>query len=196
MRWLKPQENEYTNSLLSVVRHYDSGRNYVSMHKGSVQYKDRVDQLVGDRNPRDILLSTIDHLTDLLQNITESQLKEVPTGAWSINDVLQHLVDAEMVNGYRLRMVLTADTPELPGFNQDVWVTRFNTVRDSLEIIREWTIFRSYNLRLIQTLSSGELSRVYIHQERGGETTRDLLHLMAGHDLIHCEQIKRLISHL
>lgn len=166
------------------------------MHKRSVQYKERVHQLVGDRNPQEILSSTIDYVTDLLQNITESQLKEVPTGIWYINDVLQHLVDAEMVNGYRLRMVLTADTPELPGFNQDLWVTRFNTALTSTEIISEWFAFRTYNLRLIHTLTPSELNRKYLHQERGNETTRDLLHLMAGHDLIHCEQIKRLISHL
>lgn len=162
----------------------------------SLKYKQRIEELVGDKQPIEILSSTISDLKQVLANLEASQLDQIPSGSWSIKDVLQHLVDAEMVNGYRLRMALTAQQPLLPGFNQDLWVQRFNDSRNSTVILEEWQHFRSFNLRLIYTITAEELEKVYVHEERGQETVADLLHLIAGHDLIHLEQIKRLIRQL
>jgi len=165
-------------------------------HRNSLAYKDRIDELVGDQDPLQILASTISSMQDLLGNLRPSQLDTIPSGSWSINDVLQHLVDAEMVNGYRLRMVLSAERPTLPGYNQDYWVERFNLKRTSNSVMQDWKFMRAYNLRILQTLKSEELNREYLHLERGTETLADLVHLMAGHDLLHKEQIKRLIEDL
>jgi uncharacterized damage-inducible protein DinB len=168
----------------------------VTDYKSSLVYKERIDALVGDRDPLDILSSTISLIQQTLANLPSEQLQSIPSGSWSINDILQHLVDAEMVNGYRLRMVLSAEAPTLPGYNQDFWVERFNLKRSTDAVFSDWKFMRSYNLRIIQTLTPSELNREYKHLERGTETLADLVHLMAGHDLLHFEQIKRLITAL
>ena len=162
--------------------------------KSSVDYQERIDQLVGDRNPHDILSSTLAQFHQLLAGLEEEKARAVPVGSWSVNDVLQHLVDAEMVNGYRLRMALSSYRPQLPGFNQDYWVERFNTDRTLSKILADWEMLRAYNLRLIQSINGDELNKEYVHEERGVETVYDLLHLIAGHDLIHLQQVKRLLN--
>lgn len=165
----------------------------MTAYKKSIQYKARINSLVGNKDPVDILSSTGVGLAQLLKDVAAAQAKAIPVGTWSINDIVQHLVDAEMVNGCRLRIVLSVEQPELPGFNQDYWVQRFNSKQALKTALMEWNVFRNYNLRLIKTLTNEELKRKYLHKERGAETVFDLLKLMAGHDLIHLDQIRKLL---
>ena len=150
--------------------------------------------MVGDSDPLEVLSSTIGQFKKLLAGVDEKQATAIPHGSWSINDVLQHLVDAETVNGYRFRMALSSYRPQLPGFNQDYWVERFNTNRAIESIVKDWELIRSYNLRLIESITDEEMDREYLHEERGVETVADLLHLMAGHDLLHLQQVIKLID--
>ncbi len=162
--------------------------------KSSVNYQERIDQLVGDSNPQDILSSTLVQFNQLLAGLSEEKASAAAVGSWSINDVLQHLVDAELVNGYRLRMALSSYRPQLPGFNQDYWVQRFNTDRTLSQILADWEMLRAYNLRLIRSINQDELQNEYLHEERGVETVYDLLRLIAGHDLIHLQQVQKLLN--
>ena len=166
----------------------------MDQYKTSISYKERIDQLVGDSDPLEVLASTIGQFKELLATVDEKQAATIPHGSWSANDVLQHLVDAEVVNGYRLRMALSSYRPQLPGFNQDYWVERFNSSRTIDDIIQEWELIRAYNIRLIQSISADEMKKEYLHEERGVETVADLLHLMAGHDLIHLQQVNQLLK--
>ena len=164
--------------------------------KSSLLYKQRVDELVGDQNPLEILSSSIPKFSRLLCPLSKTVLESTDINKWSISDILQHLVDAELVNGYRVRMVLSESKPILPGYHQEYWVHRFNTAISLKEIITQWTMLRGRNLLLLQTLTIDEKKRIYIHQERGEETLQDLLILMAGHDLIHWKQVNRIFSEM
>ena len=53
-------------------------------------------------------------------------------------------------------------------------------------------ILRKANLRLVNSLSDGELQRSGSHSERGEETVEHMIHLYAGHDLVHLSQIARI----
>lgn len=166
----------------------------MSASQSSVLYKQRIDQLVGDSDPRGILSSTLEDFNKLLSKLDKEPTRTISDSQWSVNDVLQHLVDAELVNGYRLRMALAAKQPELPGFDQDFWVQRFNTERSTTQILEEWRVMRNYNLRIINSITGEELKKEYRHPQRGLENVGDLLRLMAGHDLIHKQQIQSLLS--
>ena len=168
----------------------------MSSYKSSLLYKQRVDELVGDQNPLEILSSTISKFSELLRPLSKTVLESTDYNKWSISDILQHLVDAELTNGYRVRMVLSETKPMLPGYNQEYWVERFNTAISLKEILTKWSVLRDYNLRLLQTLTDDEKKRGYIHQERGEEILQDLLILMAGHDLMHWEQVNRILREI
>ena len=51
---------------------------------------------------------------------------------------------------------------------------------------------RAANLAWVQSLSDEELDRAGIHEERGEESVRRIVKLLAAHDIVHCRQIERI----
>jgi hypothetical protein len=62
-------------------------------------------------------------LERLLKGVPASKLRKRPApGKWSIAEIVAHLADAELVRGYRMRMILGAPGTPIQAFNQDDWV--------------------------------------------------------------------------
>ncbi len=107
--------------------------------------------------------------------------------------VLQHLADSELVCGYRLRMVLVHERPDITGYDQDLWAARLHYEdADPRQGIRDFTVLREANLRLLTRAFARELARVGLHAERGEESVSHMIRLYAGHDLLHLKQIERI----
>jgi len=114
-------------------------------------------------------------------------------GKWSMIEVAQHLADSEIVAGFRLRMILAHDRPEITAYDQDLWAERLRYREAKLdEVLEQLEALRGANLRLARSLTRDELSRVGLHAERGAESVGYLLRLMAGHDLVHLDQLARI----
>jgi hypothetical protein len=150
--------------------------------------------LLGGRDPLDVLRSTPATISVVVSGLTSAQI-ETPErpGKWSIRHVVQHLGDAEMVVGVRLRLVLAEDRPPLIAYDQDIWADRlrYNEVpfADALE---QFTQIRRVNLRLWAGLSEADQARVGIHTERGEESLGFMRRIHAGHDLAHLRQLSRI----
>lgn len=152
--------------------------------------------VLGNRDPLQVLNELVPWLTERTQGVGDTVLRrpEAP-GKWSVVQVIQHLADSELVFGFRIRMVLTADQPPLQGFDQDLWAREL-AYQDAQVDIALWQLrgLRIPNLRLARTLSPQQLERVGIHSERGPESAGHLLKLMAAHDLVHRRQIDRILA--
>lgn len=157
-------------------------------------YADAVRALVGDTDPLEIQRRLVDSLRALVGALTDDELRRPESeGKWSIADVVGHLVDAELVHGYRLRMMLTHDEPALAGYDQDAFVERMRfDVADIGRCLDELAMLRDRNLRLLATLRPDERSRAVVHGERGRETVEMTITLIAGHDLVHLQQVDRI----
>jgi hypothetical protein len=150
--------------------------------------------LVGSDAPLDILQNTKPRLRQMIRGLSESQLarREAP-GKWSINHVLRHLADSEIVWGWRMRMVLSHDRPPITGYDQDAWADRLGYAEaDAEESIREFGVLRAGNLRLLRNATADDMSRVGVHAERGEESVAHMMKMYAGHDLLHLNQIERI----
>lgn len=150
--------------------------------------------LLGERDPLEVLRQTESALRDVLDGLAEEQRTQAEAPAkWSVRHVIQHLVDSELVWGYRLRMVLAHDRPTLTGYDQDRWAERlgYGDV-DAEQALRDFAVLRDGNLRLLARLSSDALARVGVHAERGEESVAHMIRLYAGHDLLHLRQIDRI----
>lgn len=150
--------------------------------------------LLGKRDPLEVLRSTPGAISVVVSGLTTAQIQtpERP-GKWSIRHVVQHLGDAEMVVGVRLRMVLAEERPPLIAYDQDVWADRLRydevPFTDALE---QFTHVRRFNLRLWAGMSAADLVRVGIHTERGEESLGFMRNIHAGHDLVHLRQLSRI----
>jgi len=172
-----------------------SGSNPASQAKeNAAAYVQLLMELLGDRDPLAVQSEQIDWLASATSGIDVAMLRRPEkAGKWSIIQVVQHLADTELVFGYRVRMVLTHDTPEIQGYDQDLWANelKYNEadLRDALDQLRQ---LRAANLRLLRSLSPAQMERIGLHSERGPESVMKMVKMIGGHDILHRNQIKRI----
>jgi hypothetical protein len=150
--------------------------------------------LVEGHEPLRVLHDTPSALTRALEELGPRAVRipEAP-GKWSVNEVLQHLADSELVFGWRIRLVLAHDRPAITGYDQDRWAERLRYAdEDPREAIDRFTVLRRANVRLLERASDDDLRRVGVHAERGEESLAHIIRLYAGHDLLHLRQIARI----
>jgi hypothetical protein len=150
--------------------------------------------LLGGRDPFEVQSQQFATLQAEIAGIDNATLRrpEKP-GKWSILQVIQHLADSEVVYRYRMRKILAQPTPEIQGYDQDLWAANLNynemDLSEALEIIR---VLRSANLKMLHDLNETQLERYGMHSERGPESVRKVLQMLAGHDILHLNQIRRI----
>jgi len=160
----------------------------------SPDYRLTLFSLVGDQDPRAILRDPTSHLETILAGVSvdEMRLPEAP-GKWSILQVLGHLVDTELTYGFRARLILAQDRPPIAGYDQDAFGERLHyNEMDPRQLLETLRMVRRHNLALADRLSDEELDREGLHSERGPESVRMIIRMMAGHDLVHRRQIQRI----
>lgn len=159
-------------------------------------YIARMLSLVGaDDDPMTILADTPLRLSDLVTNVDASLLARRPQPArWSINEIVAHMADAELVTGYRLRMILATNGTPIQAFDQDVWAKVFHyEACAAAESARLFAAYRSGTLQVLALAGDALLDNHGQHAERGRETVRHLLRFYAGHDRNHLGQIERIV---
>jgi hypothetical protein len=150
--------------------------------------------LLGERDPLSVLRDTPGALRRAMHGLSSTQLRQPERpGKWSINEVLQHLADSEVVWAWRMRLILAQDRPPLTGYDQDLWAARLQYGEgDPGEALELFSVLRRANLRLLERSSGEDLKRVGVHVERGEESLEHLRRLYAGHDILHLRQIERI----
>lgn len=159
-----------------------------------VAYREALIARLDGRDPVEELAMLFERLPAALEGLTEEQVRRPEAdGKWSILEVICHLADTEWVQGWRIRRVLTEDCPVLEPMDQDVWAARLGYRETDLEdALDQLRALRVANLHLIGRLRPGDLERVCHHPERGDESLRTILRLVAGHDGVHLDQIARI----
>lgn len=153
-------------------------------------------ELLGKDEPLEVLGHSVGEVRELTQTVPAEVLaKSTGPGEWSAHQLLLHLADTELVYGVRIRMIVTQERPILVGYDQDAWGSRFKDLDESgQQTFLRWRILREANLRLLSSLATDEWSRVGNHSERGEESIRFMVSLLAGHDRAHLDQMKRALS--
>lgn len=112
---------------------------------------------------------------------------------WSIRDVLVHLSDTELVRAVRFRTMLTEDSPQLAGFDQEVWKRKLHYLWRSPEAAL--SLFQQLRYGSAEMLRQCDLrawDRIGVHPERGNISVADLVRIGAEHVDEHVAQIAAL----
>jgi hypothetical protein len=162
--------------------------------ENAANYVKALMDLLGDRDPFQVQSELLTTLQKELAGIDEATLRrpEKP-GKWSILQVVQHLADSELVSRYRMRLVLAQPTPEIHGYDQDLWATALKYNEAELaEALEQLRVLRAANLKMLRSLNEEQMERFGLHNERGPESIRKMMQMIAGHDLLHLNQIRRI----
>jgi hypothetical protein len=139
-----------------------------------------------------ILAATPGEIGKLIMAIGAEKENTAPApGKWSPAEIVAHLADCELVFGFRLRQTLAENAPVIQPFDQDKWGATYMGVpaKQALEV---FAALRGWNLRLIGLALPEAAERPVTHPERGTMTFLTIVETMAGHDLNHLGQLKRL----
>ena len=160
------------------------------------QYNARVAAYTQDRDPIAMQRETPELLARLIEAASDDDLRRQPAqGKWSVSGILAHLAEDELASSWRYRQMLENDGVSLAGFDQDEWARLGDYAswapKEALVLFR---LLREANLRMLARLTSEQWQRSGVHAERGRITVADLARHMAGHDVNHIEQVRKLLG--
>lgn len=146
-----------------------------------------------DGRPVEVILRTTPQaIYKVLEEMGEANTATRPApGKWSAAEIISHLADCELVFGFRLRQTLAEDGPTIQPFDQDKWAAQYAGI-DAMIALDAFTAMRDWNLRMIQASLPAAAGRTMTHPERGTMTFQAVVETMAGHDLNHLGQLRRM----
>jgi hypothetical protein len=171
---------------------FTNSKNAAKEH--AFRYTEAVLELLGERDPLEVMSGHVAFLKKATKGLSTEQMRtrESPR-KWSILEVLGHLGDTELVYRYRLRMIVAEPGCNIVGYDQDAWCKRLRyQEQEPADVLKEIEAMRGATLRWLRQLSETELARSGQHDERGEESVRHIMRMVAGHDLLHHRQIERI----
>lgn len=153
-------------------------------------------KFLGRRDPLVVAAGTPAKIASLIRGLTPRELARSPApGKWSIQEIISHLADTEMVMSCRARWIAFEDHPRLVPFDQEKWAAgRVREKEPLAETLERFRLLRRSQLRLFRHAARKDFRRAGFHPERGVVTLRVQLETLAGHDLNHLAQIQRLVA--
>jgi hypothetical protein len=166
------------------------------MTETAQQYIQRITGHVEGKKPLAVQAATAKKLQRLIKGVPATRLRKRPApDKWSVNEILAHLADTEIVGSFRMRFILGAPGTAIAGFDQDAWVKSLHyEKRDARESLEQFRALREANLALLKTLTPEQWKHYGMHSERGQETIKHIVRMFAGHDINHLQQIERILG--
>jgi uncharacterized damage-inducible protein DinB len=165
------------------------------MKETAQEYTQRIVAHTEGKKPLAVQAATAKRLVRLIKGVPTSKLRKRPApDKWSVGEILAHLAEAEIVAGFRMRLILGAPGTPIAAFDQDAWVISGHYAkRDPRKSAEQFRVVREANLALLKSLTPEQWKHYGIHAERGQETIAHIVRLYAGHDLNHLGQIEAIL---
>jgi len=182
--------------VFSPKRKTDFHPGLAKMKETVQQYIQRINGYAEGKKPLAVQTATAKKLERLIKGVPTSKLRKRPApDKWSVGEIMTHLADAEIVGGFRMRLILGAPGTPVAAFDQDAWVVSGHYVkRDPRKSLAQFRAVREANLALLKSLTPEQWKHYGMHSERGQETIEHIVRMFAGHDLNHLQQIERILG--
>jgi len=156
------------------------------------EYTRRILGYLEGKDPLEVLAATPRQVSRLIKDFPRKRLaRRVIPDKWSVTEILAHLADSEMVYGYRIRLLLEAGSPPIQATDQDKWAAFSDYAgQDPALSVDALRTGRERLVRLLKDLPAESWELYGMHSERGRETVRRVVEMLAGHDLNHLMQIR------
>jgi hypothetical protein len=166
------------------------------MNETPQQYTERILSYIEGKEPLAVQTATAEKLGQLVKGISIYELRRRPAKEkWSVSEIVAHLADAEIVIGYRLRLVLGTPGAPIVAYDQDSWVVSGHyDERDPGQSVEQFRVLREGNLFLLKSLKPEQWKHCGVHSERGQESIDHMARMCAGHDINHLQQIENFLA--
>jgi hypothetical protein len=155
--------------------------------------------LVGDRDPAEVQAELPARAQELLTLAGSDAVTRPSDQQWSVLELLAHLADTEIICAARYRYTIAHDRPALVGFDPELLMDRLHPSvgeEEPSHLVELLQVLRRANLELWRRTSGEDRARVAIHPERGPEDLETMFRQMAGHGILHLDQMRRAIEEI
>ncbi len=139
-----------------------------------------------------MLLDTqVGELHEVLDPVTERQATTIHEPyAWTIKQVVGHLIDCERVFGNRIHRFASGDFQPVPGIDQDLYVANNDYQTPTLaSLVKEMECCRNANVLMLQRIHSEAWDNRGT-ADGNSVSVRALAWILAGHVIHHLEIVR------
>lgn len=132
-------------------------------------------------------------LTSAFSGYPREALDHKPSaGAWSLRQILAHLIDHELNVSLRIRYIIAEPNTTIIPYDQDLWSNELDYDGEETQPMLEiFALLRQRNTRLLQRLPSHIWERNFIHPKWGNTSLRNYLNKQYSHLQSHLRQMER-----
>lgn len=157
-------------------------------------YETYISKMVGE-DVEELLLSQIHELRSYFQGMSEEEAtRSYEDGKWSLKEVIGHINDTEKIMLFRALCFARKEEQELPGMDQEEYVSaaKFNSL--SLEqLLEDFELTRRVIKNFLKSLP--EEAYTYVGTANGYEVSvRALLSIIPGHFKHHMQILRERYS--
>jgi uncharacterized damage-inducible protein DinB len=118
-----------------------------------------------------------------IEHLDRNDLSAMPVpGAWSIQQLVVHLADSDLVMADRMKRVIAEDRPQLLAFDENRWVTglhyELQSAQDAADL---FALNRRVLAGVLRVLPDAAFARAGVHSERGEMTLAAIVQLAVNH---------------
>lgn len=138
-----------------------------------------------------------DNLAQAIRGLTREDMLCVPpadagVGLWSIQQVVLHVADSEMVFADRMKRVIAEDNPTLLAFDENKWARSLRyddqSAEDAAAIVE---LTRRQMTRILRSLPESAMARHGTHSSAGRQTLAEIVAKAADHLEHHVKFVHR-----
>ncbi|MFL5244577.1 MAG: DinB family protein [Gemmataceae bacterium] len=113
-------------------------------------------------------------------------------GTWSINQIVVHLLDSDLIATHRMKRIIAENNPLLIGYDETQFAKSLFYDKEPLEdVLKLFELNRAQMGRILRQLPDAAFERHGTHNERGTVRLGELVEDYAGHVDHHLKFVKQ-----
>lgn len=136
-----------------------------------------------DRNQIDLYEDGGRKLIKAIEGLDQRDLTAFPvSGTWSIQQLVLHVTDSDLVLAERMKRVIAEDRPALLAFDENAWIKNlYYDLQSAHEAAALFDQNRRVMTSLLRVLPDDTWKRVGVHNERGEQTLEEIFSYAVKH---------------
>lgn len=124
-----------------------------------------------------------DRIRRACAGLSDSDLNtRIAPGTWSIQEIVVHLLDSDLIATHRMRRIAAEHLPLLVSYDENAFIANLPADRmDFATALELFEVHRRYTTQWLRTLPPEAFAREGIHTQRGKITLGQIVDLYASH---------------
>jgi hypothetical protein len=138
-------------------------------------------------------------LAEAVEGLSREHLFAYPVpGTWSIQQIVVHMCDSDLVGTDRMKRVIAEDVPLLVNYDENAWAKNLDYDRiDTQQAVQLFALNRAYMTSILERLPEEAFDRYGIHTQTGRKTLLDFVVNYAEHldgHLVHLWKKRKMLQ--